>query len=267
MDVNIVEDLPSLQAGSGWSAWYQANVIDAACTCPTLSLNHDQLEALRSPSVIPGAQTCGATYETACNGASCDNAARASSGTSTCGSGISPPTNGGQCAPAPPPGSAADDDDDESGGSGWMILVIICLAAGGVVAYCSTLSEKKKKGRPSTKEQVEAELAAVRQQQQDLELYDVRAKMDGETRDAATAVAKVTVATAEEGTPTERAADPEAAPMAVAVAVAAPIATATYGGPAATERATEQAPEHSGGGGAAAEYGAPEGGAAAEYGA
>ena len=258
MDVNIVEDLPSLQAGSGWGAWYQANVIDAACTCPTLSLNHDQLEALRSPSVIPGAQTCGATYETACNGASCDNAARASSGTSTCGSGISPPTNGGQCAPAPPPGSAPDDDDDESGGSGWMILVIICLAAGGVVAYCSTLSEKKKKGRPSTKEQVEAELAAVRQQQQDLELYDVRAK---------TAVAKVTVATAEEGTPTERAADLEAAPMAVAVAVAAPIATATYGGPAATERATEQATEHSGGGGAAAEYGAPEGGAAAEYGA
>ena len=239
MDVNIVEDLPSLKAGSGWSAWYQANVIDAACTCPTLSLNHDQLEALRSPSVIPGAQTCGATYETECNGASCDNAARTSSGTSTCGSGISPPTNGGQCAPPPPPGSAPNDgDDDESGGSGWMILVIICLA-GGVLAYCRTESEKKNKRRP-------APPGAA----------------------ATAAVAKVTAA--EEGIPSERAASGSAAhrspsgrPVAVAVAVAAPVAAVTYGAPAATEQATE----HSGGGGAAVEYGAPEGGAAAEYGA
>ena len=41
---------------------YQQKVIAEACQCPTLSLNHDQLEALRSPSVIPGAQTCGANY-------------------------------------------------------------------------------------------------------------------------------------------------------------------------------------------------------------
>ena len=109
MDLNIFGDLPSLKAGSGWSAWYRSHIIEAACTCPALSLNHDQLEALRSPSVIPGAQTCGATYEAACDGASCDNAARTpglvAAGTSTCGSGIAEPSGRYSCS-TPRPSSA-----------------------------------------------------------------------------------------------------------------------------------------------------------------
>ena len=110
MDLNIFGDLPSLKAGSGWSAWYRQNIIEAACSCPALSLNHDQLEALRSPSVIPGAQTCGATYEAACDGASCDNAARTpglvAAGTSTCGSGIAEPSGRYSCS-TPGPASSA----------------------------------------------------------------------------------------------------------------------------------------------------------------
>ena len=82
MDSNIMATLPDLAGESDWDSWYQQTVIQRACQCPTLTLGHDELEALRAGMAVSGAQTCGASYQDD------DNTARASGGSSTCGVGI-----------------------------------------------------------------------------------------------------------------------------------------------------------------------------------
>ena len=63
MDLNVAASLDAVRTNDpDWAAWYQENVVQGGQACPALSLSHEQLEALRSPSVIPGAQKCGADY-------------------------------------------------------------------------------------------------------------------------------------------------------------------------------------------------------------
>lgn len=84
MDLSILADLSKLKEEFEWDSWYQSNVIDASCTCPTITLNHAQLQAVRES--IPGAETCDTTMHEMY-----DNTARShSGGSSTCGNGIGP---------------------------------------------------------------------------------------------------------------------------------------------------------------------------------
>ena len=48
MDLGIVATLPDLRDADGWEEWFATNVVQKSCTCPSSSLNHTQMNAVRA---------------------------------------------------------------------------------------------------------------------------------------------------------------------------------------------------------------------------
>ncbi len=124
VDMNVITELEPMFDDPAWDSFW-SRILSDSCSCPSISLSHNQLEALRAAT--PGSQQCGNLALLSAEN-SPNPPPRPDPASSTCGSGIEPAKGKSAC-----------------GLKGWMIFLIVVAAGVGCAAgLCCTMYVRKK---------------------------------------------------------------------------------------------------------------------------